>query len=303
MNKFIFPHGLSRWMFVLTILTLSCAEFMVSCSSKTTPPLPQESQQPGIAPTTIPTAEPPETPTETPTSPSPVPDAPGTAPSPSAQPAPLPSAIPSPSPIPTPTETVTWSIVSEKKDCPYPLCKGRGLFWIDSTGHYFQEREQESEDDFRFPDALRAQGRITPSERVELSAIADVVAEQNFSHWMSCSPMSPVPGMSSVTLQMWFTDWTLQTIYKVDVQNEEACHAGSLPKALALYRVLDTLVNKYYIIPSSYEPCRDKACGEQCKICSPDDPTCEETAVIKHCDAQKHCVPGVVSCPPAAISH
>ncbi len=38
-----------------------------------------------------------------------------------------------------------------------------------------------------------------------------------------------------------------------------------------------------------WDPCTDKACGEQCMLCHPDDPHCVEDAVIKHCDANGQC--------------
>ncbi len=297
--------GYQRWLPVLISMTLVWSVCWVSCSNNTNttnPPAPSEpqtGQQPGTAPTPVSSPEPtPEATTQPTTQPMPLPSA-----SPIiATPSPSPSAQPSSSPSPSPTETVTWSIVTEKKDCPYPLCKGRGLFWIDNSGHYFQEPEQDSQDgdggdDFRFPHSSRPQGHITPSERVELIAVADVVADQYFSPWLSCSPISPMPGQSSVILQMWFTNWTLQTIYKVDVQNAKTCHAGSLAKALALYHVLDSLVEKYYILPGTYEPCATKSCGVECTVCNPSDPLCEETAVLKHCDSQKKCMQGHVTCP------
>jgi len=66
-----------------------------------------------------------------------------------------------------------------------------------------------------------------------------------------------------------------------------------------------------------YEPCANKACGDPCSQCDPNDPTCAETAVLKYCDTTGTCsssfpvcgggggtctsdadCPGVGACPP-----
>ena len=39
----------------------------------------------------------------------------------------------------------------------------------------------------------------------------------------------------------------------------------------------------------TYDPCEDKACGEQCRVCDPDDSSCVETMEVKACDAQGEC--------------
>lgn len=40
-----------------------------------------------------------------------------------------------------------------------------------------------------------------------------------------------------------------------------------------------------------YDPCAGKSCGDSCKACPPDDPSCFETAVVKACDARGLCAP------------
>lgn len=40
----------------------------------------------------------------------------------------------------------------------------------------------------------------------------------------------------------------------------------------------------------AYDPCAGKACGEQCKLCAPDDTDCMETMEVKACDAEGACV-------------
>lgn len=39
----------------------------------------------------------------------------------------------------------------------------------------------------------------------------------------------------------------------------------------------------------TYDPCGDKACGDPCTVCDPDDDTCEETAVEKVCNRNAVC--------------
>lgn len=38
-----------------------------------------------------------------------------------------------------------------------------------------------------------------------------------------------------------------------------------------------------------YDPCEDKAEGETCQLCAPDDPDCLETQELKVCDADGEC--------------
>ncbi|MFP4598865.1 MAG: hypothetical protein ACOC9J_05145 [Persicimonas sp.] len=45
-----------------------------------------------------------------------------------------------------------------------------------------------------------------------------------------------------------------------------------------------------------YEPCGDKACGETCTVCSPNDPTCTETDVVKYCQPDGSCSATEPSC-------
>jgi hypothetical protein len=40
-----------------------------------------------------------------------------------------------------------------------------------------------------------------------------------------------------------------------------------------------------------YDACAGKACGDACTLCPPDATDCAETAVVKACDPQGHCVP------------
>ncbi|MGK5081755.1 hypothetical protein WDW37_00495 [Bdellovibrionota bacterium FG-1] len=228
---------------------------------------------------------PPPAPTVTQTST--VPQQPGTAATPAPSetpptPSPSPSVSASPSPTPTPSLIITWNIASETTECPFPLCKGRDGFWVRSDGYYFQGNNTPP----------HAHGWITPSELVQLSAVADVVANQDFLSWLTCFHTDSRPGMSSVAIKMRFTDGSTLTIYDVDTQSERTCYNGKLPEARALYNVLDTLVTKYYVLPGNDEPCAGKNAGDQCTLCSPDDPTCVETAVIKHCDHEKYCVSG-----------
>jgi hypothetical protein len=45
-----------------------------------------------------------------------------------------------------------------------------------------------------------------------------------------------------------------------------------------------------------YEPCAGKKCGDTCTQCSPNDPSCSETAVIKYCDSAGGCGPNYPTC-------
>lgn len=48
-----------------------------------------------------------------------------------------------------------------------------------------------------------------------------------------------------------------------------------------------------------YDPCADKACGDTCRVCPPDDQDCVETAVLKGCDPDGACVAtGTFTCEP-----
>jgi hypothetical protein len=51
-----------------------------------------------------------------------------------------------------------------------------------------------------------------------------------------------------------------------------------------------------------YIPCAGKKCGDTCTICDPADPTCAETAVVKHCDQTGQCEPQVPACTSACGS-
>jgi hypothetical protein len=41
--------------------------------------------------------------------------------------------------------------------------------------------------------------------------------------------------------------------------------------------------------PCTYEPCEGKTCGDTCTLCSPNDPECGETAVVKFCSEDGIC--------------
>lgn len=73
--------------------------------------------------------------------------------------------------------------------------------------------------------------------------------------------------------------------------------------ALALTAVLATLPPRSGCNGNQkdapYQPCADRACGEPCRVCPPDDPGCVETAEIKACSAEGKCVSRVTpfACP------
>ncbi len=47
-----------------------------------------------------------------------------------------------------------------------------------------------------------------------------------------------------------------------------------------------------------YVPCAGKKCGDFCQYCRPGDPNCVELAVVKWCNANSECLPGVEpTCP------
>ncbi len=48
---------------------------------------------------------------------------------------------------------------------------------------------------------------------------------------------------------------------------------------------------------SGWDPCTGKACGADCTLCDPKDPTCVEPAVVNQCDAAGRCQPGTAACP------
>ena len=48
--------------------------------------------------------------------------------------------------------------------------------------------------------------------------------------------------------------------------------------------------------PCPYEPCVDKACGDTCTLCAPDDADCAETAVVKTCSEEGVCEAGDTVC-------
>ena len=45
-----------------------------------------------------------------------------------------------------------------------------------------------------------------------------------------------------------------------------------------------------------YDPCEGKQCGETCKLCAPDDTDCNETDVIKYCQADGSCKASAPAC-------
>lgn len=45
-----------------------------------------------------------------------------------------------------------------------------------------------------------------------------------------------------------------------------------------------------------YDPCEEVACGEQCLLCDPDDPDCEETSVVKLCNSEGICSAQPTTC-------
>jgi hypothetical protein len=42
--------------------------------------------------------------------------------------------------------------------------------------------------------------------------------------------------------------------------------------------------------PSEYRPCEGQSCGAPCRRCSPEDPSCAESADVKACDGLGECV-------------
>ncbi len=51
------------------------------------------------------------------------------------------------------------------------------------------------------------------------------------------------------------------------------------------------------LVGGAYDPCADKACGESCSLCAPDDADCVETAEVKTCSADGECSGLVTECP------
>ncbi|HVZ34513.1 MAG TPA: hypothetical protein VG963_18920 [Polyangiaceae bacterium] len=48
--------------------------------------------------------------------------------------------------------------------------------------------------------------------------------------------------------------------------------------------------------PPTYDPCAGKACGEECRLCDPKDPSCIETDIVKYCQADGQCAAPAPSC-------
>ncbi|GEM_PF-1544988 len=45
-----------------------------------------------------------------------------------------------------------------------------------------------------------------------------------------------------------------------------------------------------------WDPCADKVCGDECRLCAPDDPQCVEPAVVNFCDLYGQCSPEAPVC-------
>jgi hypothetical protein len=47
----------------------------------------------------------------------------------------------------------------------------------------------------------------------------------------------------------------------------------------------------------TYDPCKNKRCGDLCNLCAPDDQMCVETAQVKFCSAAGRCGVDEPACP------
>lgn len=46
----------------------------------------------------------------------------------------------------------------------------------------------------------------------------------------------------------------------------------------------------------TYDPCEGQICGDSCHVCDPDDPDCQETDVLKFCNADGQCASETPEC-------
>jgi hypothetical protein len=79
----------------------------------------------------------------------------------------------------------------------------------------------------------------------------------------------------------------------------------ALPLALVLAATTSSRQGCRNDPPPPYDPCAEKACGDACTVCAPDDRDCAETAVVKACDPFGRCVadaPGLCGPTPEQIA-
>ena len=155
-------------------------------------------------------------------------------------PAPQPGASPSPSPSPTltPIPRISWGQVREVKTCPFPDCPAADGFTVTNGGRFFSDNQSSG-------------SRVTPTEFAQLNTIANLVASNTSLIGFDCVSIDPLPGMSSVDVNLTLTDGTTQLIYQISTDQQTKCFRGSLQTAEALFQSIDTLAGKYYVTPGS----------------------------------------------------
>jgi hypothetical protein len=69
-------------------------------------------------------------------------------------------------------------------------------------------------------------------------------------------------------------------------------------KASGILTASLTTFKRYAAIPTTavYRPCANKACGDRCTICDPNDTSCNEDAVVKQCNAAGVCKAAPATC-------
>jgi len=144
-------------------------------------------------------------------------------------------------------------------------------------------------------------GQLTVEERASLDAAANAVRD-NLDDPFQCEGVAgPGPLVATEAVTLTPLEGGEVVVYEFNQDDGRRCILGSEAEVMALRTILAELMRKYAPgiapgIPGAYDPCEGKTCGDPCTICSPDDPNCFETAVLKFCTRTGECVPNEPVC-------
>ncbi len=148
-------------------------------------------------------------------------------------PSPTPAASASPAPSPSPSVSPqAWQSLNEVKDCPYPDCPARAGFKVDVFGNFFYGTGES--------------GKLSLPDLTQLTDQTNRVTSQNLSTPPACVTITPLPGMSSLTIDLTLADGSLHRVYDLNTSLKSFCWLGDRGRASQLKDTIDALSIKYF---------------------------------------------------------
>lgn len=140
-------------------------------------------------------------------------------------------------PLTPPFVASDWHEIKETRTCGVRSCPGDKGFTVSKAGNFVVGS------DLRPP--IRT-GVLSREDVVLLESVAKEVASEELGDQLTCVARRGFSGVMTQQLNITLNDQTTHMVYWYDASRTRVCYLGDLTRAENLFRVMDSLMIKYY---------------------------------------------------------